>query len=94
MDSVTILRRSRPPPNLNLKRKGGRNAATDFARHANDADVSQPFSVIECYLLSRPVSGKEKYIGGDRKRTHDIWMETQGLDITEQRSSDQARIIR
>ena len=51
-------------------------------------------AVMECYFLSRPFDEEGKPIRGYRKQMHNIWKETQGLKVIEQRLCDQARMIR
>ena len=43
---------------------------------------------MECYFKSRPD------VRGYRRRMHNIWMDSGGFDISEQRLADQVRIIR
>ena len=45
-------------------------------------------AVMECYFKSRPD------VRGYRRRMHNIWMDSGGFDISEQRLADQVRIIR
>ena len=49
---------------------------------------------MECYFLSRPVDEEGKPVRGYRRRTHNIWKERHGTEITEQRFCEQARMIR
>ena len=49
---------------------------------------------MECYFSSRPVDKEGKPVRGYRKIMHNIWKERYHTEITEQRSCDQARMIR
>ena len=51
-------------------------------------------SVMECYFLSSLVDEVVKSIRGHRRRMHNIWKELNGIEITEQRMCDQARMIK
>ena len=51
-------------------------------------------AVMECYFLSSLVDEVVKSIRGHRRRMHNIWKELNGIEITEQRMCDQARMIK
>ena len=51
-------------------------------------------AVMERYFLSRTVDEEGKQIGRYRRRLYNIWKERYDTEITEQRLSDQARMIR
>ena len=54
-----------------------KTARTEWSKEMNVA-------VMECYFLSRPFDKEGKPIRGFRKQMHNIWMERQGLKVTEQ----------
>ena len=67
-------------------------------RHQKSTRIGWPkemnVAAMECYFLSRPFDEEGKPIRGYRKQMHNIWKETQGLKVIEQRLCDQARMIR
>ena len=62
-------------------------ASTEWFKEINAA-------VMEWYFLRITFYEEEKIIKGNRKRMYNIWKERQSLKVTEQRLSDQARMIR
>ena len=51
-------------------------------------------AVMECFDLSKPFTEGGKSIRGYRQRMHRIWKERELFSVSEQRLSDQARMIR
>ena len=64
-------------------------------RHPATAKMkwSRNIAVMECYYLSKPVDESSRPLRRYRQRMHAVWKERGLKKITEQRLSDQARVI-